>query len=277
MPSDNATDLRLGKMNRPEYVSAPEGLLTAISWGVHDVTNMNQGKKTALVYRGEPRIAKTLDFVFTAPEGEEELSKWSDALNTQGLVSEGDQVKLGRAIADAVAGVQVTAGKSRSATPMSPNLALLQNLRGMLGKAAPAEMAVILEQLYRLGKDVATSEAGTHSNTVSSQWLAAVDLRMEQDPLVRMIDSAAGTLLPGDASRARPSGPEVVVDLRPGSLPNTPFTWFATSWERLTSEEWVAALPVRVWVDWANTVLRLAVGLGFMWEALWFEGIAPPS
>jgi hypothetical protein len=55
---------------------------------------------------------------------------------------------------------------------------------------------------------------------------------------------------------------------------STPFGWFHDAWNRLTCEEWVELLPDRKWTDWAATVLRNAIGFGYLWEARWYETIA---
>lgn len=55
---------------------------------------------------------------------------------------------------------------------------------------------------------------------------------------------------------------------------STPFGWFYRSWNTLTEEAWVRALPPRVWIDWATAVMRMALGFSYLWEAQWYERLA---
>ncbi len=57
-------------------------------------------------------------------------------------------------------------------------------------------------------------------------------------------------------------------------LADSPFAWFAETWEKITSEEWVLALPARVWVDWATCILRTGYSMAYLWEASWYESLA---
>ncbi|MFH5880255.1 hypothetical protein [Arthrobacter sp. NA-172] len=144
-------------------------------------------------------------------------------------------------------------------------------MRGFQRTKNPPDLGGILEALFRLGL---TDDDGTTS--AARLWLNAANKRCEIDPLLSAINNATKAALleagyperlEGDDSRA----PELE---QCGLYQGTPFAWFAKAWQKLTNDEWVKALPARVWVDWATTVLRLALGQGFLWEAAWYETVA---
>jgi hypothetical protein len=92
--------------------------------------------------------------------------------------------------------------------------------------------------------------------------------------LLRALDDAAKeVLVPDVVPRPRQAEGEAPDDA-PVLGEETPFAWFRTSWDHLTSPEWVDALPARRWSDWAATVLRSAIGFGTLWESEWLQEIA---
>src|SRR5690606_17649359 len=173
---------------------------------------------------------------------------------------------LAEALLNSVLGIRVGRSDIQPTSPISPSFALLQNTRGLLGKQNPPDIAVILETMFQLGLPAAAKNPG-----VSRRWKLAAARRMEIDPLVAKLDSALDKAIVH--RHAREVDPHATSGLQ-GSYQGTPFEWFATSWCRLTEPVWVEALPARVWVDWATTLLRLAFGAGFLWESSWNIALA---
>jgi hypothetical protein len=97
---------------------------------------------------------------------------------------------------------------------------------------------------------------------------------MKLDPLLAAIDAVVNETFFDSKRKAR----EKLAHKLPSEFleltTNSPFTWFHRSWVRLMSEEWVAALPARVWTDWATTLLRCGYGLAYLWESAWYESMA---
>jgi hypothetical protein len=272
-PEVVGADLALGFLNRPEYPSVPESLLTSLAWNLFEFTEDSKLKselKPGLVYikrRGESR---KITYFETAPNRETMLD-WVLALSSAGIEVDGSSNYLGQAVADAIAGVSVDNANSQAAVPLSPNIALLQNLSGMLGRENPADLGLILEQLFALGNQAKVEQQPPAS--VAQLWLSAANMRIESDRFLRKIDEAAKSLFPLEVQLRNPEA--ATRTSTSSNVPiETPFSWFNQSWRQLTSDQWVLALPPRVWVDWANTVLRLALGMGFLYESLWFEKIA---
>jgi hypothetical protein len=146
---------------------------------------------------------------------------------------------------------------------------MLQNIRGLQGSANPPDLGEILERLFALG-----AGSDDQAASVSELWLSAAEHRLQIDPLSAAIDKAVDQRLLG-GPRVRKSGSAAAREaFEHAALSGTPFEWFRRSWVSLMSVEWVEALPARVWVDWATTVLRLGFGLGYLWESAWYETLA---
>lgn len=251
---------------RPEYVAAPELLISSLAWRLFDVSGLDSGGlPTALSFRSEPRSSNSLELRSTSPQSDGEWAAWGDALDDAGLeCPDAPQALTAQGLALAISGIRAKKAKGQAATPLTPSLALLQNARGMMGKRNPPNIGLIVECLYSLG-------ARGDADSASGHWRAAVEHRMQLDPFLAALDGAvAQGLLPGAIESAAaeevPRGPELGA--------STPFAWFADMWNRLTSPTWVEALPARRWVDWATLVLRLGMAMGYLWEARWYERLA---
>lgn len=264
-------------LNRPQYVSVPEAFISSLAWKVHDHGTKEiteNGVPLGYMFRSETSGTATLRVRSTAPEGPE-LLEYGHQLAAHGLATNAKyESHLASAVLNSVAGVQAEKSKSQAASPITPAFALLQDMRGFQRTKNPPDLAGILETLFRLGLN-----EGDERTTAARLWLGAANKRCEIDPLLSAIDNAtrAALLHAGyperleDDVQDRTRMPERHQD---GLYEGTPFSWFAKAWQKLTSDEWVTALPARVWVDWATTVLRLALGQGFLWEAAWYETVA---
>ena len=268
----SAMNLYLGNMNRPEYAALPETYISALVWNRYAIASKDDAgarRKPAIVYRKRRGKSSKLEFYETDPiKGS--MENWVKALNNSDIEVDDDDQHLGTATAKAICGIYVTEATSQAAVPVTPNIALLQDRFGMMSKQNPADIGMITEQLFAIGQ---VSDSPHPSKTAADLWVIANEYRMQHDSLLKGLNDAATVLFPFPViSREQHFGQLKPVDF--GNWDRTPFHWFLDSWKKLTSEQWVLALPARVWVDWATTVLRLAYGLGFLYESLWFEQIA---
>ena len=261
-------------LNRPQYMN-PEAFSTALAWSLFEVemaAPANSSHVVALQYRANARKpSNTLEYRTTDPVPDRErLDAFALALTAEGVIAEHDQTDLARAVANSICGIQAKGSTYHPAAPITESMALLQNIVGMQGAKNPPNLALIVEGLFGLGRP---SDAKPLVSA-AQQWQAAVQHRASIDPLARALDSAVKSSLL-DSVPTQVSG-TVADPAREwmGMFPETPFTWMYRMWNKITSEEWVDALPARVWVDWASTVLRMGLGMGFLWEAAWNEGIA---
>lgn len=256
-------------LNRPEYVTVPEAFISALAWKLFDAPDLleTEGKKrVGLYFRGSTPKGKNVEFRSTSPEGEQ-LSELAAALSHAGVKAEESGSELARAVLNSVLGIRVERSDIQPASPITPALALLQNPRGLLRKENPPDIADILESMYSFGLPDAKPSLG-----VAERWRCAAERRMTVDSLLSSLDLAIDDSIVRrvELKREAPNGTAHFQGLFCG----TPFEWFTTSWDRLTSDAWVEALPARVWVDWATTVLRLGFGAGFLWESSWYLAVA---
>lgn len=255
---------------RPQYVAAPEMLLSALAWEMFELDSGPEtgGKQLGLIYDGELRGSKGIHFYRTKPSTGEALTDWAEELNAVGVREAGSgrgSKLVAGSVADAIAGVKAKRAKGQAATPLTPKIALLQNVSGMMGVANPPNVAKIIEVMYALGKPQA-------EDTVAGRWEQATEHRLATDKLLGAIDRAVTEeLVPGEIVQVSNQFDDLP---RYGYGQNTPFVWFARSWDTLTSADWVDALPARRWVDWATTILRVAVAFGYLWEARWLLHVA---
>lgn len=264
-------------LNRPQYVSVPEAFISSLAWMVHDHRSKEiseNGVPLGYMFRSETSGTATLKIRATAPQAQK-LADYGQQLAVQGLATNAKyEIDMAAAVLNSVAGVQAEKSKSQAASPITPAFALLQDMRGFQRTKNPPDLGGILEALFRLGLT-----ADDERTSAARLWLNAANRRCEIDPLLSAINNATKVALldagyperleGDDGDRTNATEPD-----RTGLYEGTPFSWFARAWQKLTSDEWVNALPARVWVDWATTVLRLALGQGFLWEAAWYETLA---
>lgn len=262
---------------RPQYVAVPEALISALAWRAFDVDLSKLGSEPiGLVYRTDlgkqEKQPKTFTLRATEPVSSESLTAFGEALRDSGVKSQVAPELLARAVLNSVVGVRAEKSGKQPATPITPGLALLQNMRGLQGSKNPPDLAEIMETMYRLG-----GGAESARGSMTAHWLHATETRLETDSLLRALDVAVdGSLLGDERRNAGEDFQDKTVARLAGSsvLAHTPYSWLTRSWDTLTSRPWVEALPARVWVDWATTILRLGLGMGFLWEAAWYETIA---
>ena len=253
-------DQFLRDLQRPQYVATPDALLSALAWLGHTWPGRDEGgTMRGLMYKSERKSGKKVRVLATYPETPAQTESFIKDFRPDSALDRGD---LAEAVAHSVLGIRAEKSAQHPAAPLTLHLALLQDLRGFLGTANPPNLGAILEQLYALGVPAGSSQVGP-----AERWLEAVTTRTQADVVLQALDRGAHRLLPPDVERttlAKVTGrgiPEV----------RSPMTWFADKWPQLMGPEWTDALPIRVWVDWCCTVLRMALGFGYLWEASWYE------
>jgi hypothetical protein len=270
----------LPSLDRPQYPSSPEILLSALAWSV--VPRKKEHANTGLIYsRRDSAGTRRVRIEQTMPKADI-LEQFSTSLAEGGYRTPGATGKLPRYVAESIAnallGVQPTKGVGTPSAAMGLVGALLQDPVGGLGTENPPNFAKLLNTMYRLGGGnrtagekwhaAARTHALTHQLHVIEKALASTTLRpyLEDgwDASTPVVYDAA---MPADA----PSWWEKdVLDTKTG----TPFSWFTTSWDRLCSDSWTCALPPSRWARWAVCVLRHALGFGYLWESNFFLEVA---
>lgn len=299
------------KINRPQYAPNPEVFISAMAWRLvdesqilgwvrRDESSTSSKKNIALIYETAPlkNEPRDLAYVTTRPDqSEEALLRWRQALQDNQLTFDTNDKDGAKSIADALRGVSIEKSPRQAATPLSPHIALLQNSRGVFAKNSPPDFALIIEQMFALGnlrRAANPNEPIAIEDSAIGLWYSAMRNRLKGDWLLSQIDRAVKGSIESHplnqprAEETKPLFPDIE-DKISVLLPrteyserlstinlgaNTPFAWFNNAWRDLTDENWVKALPARRWIDWATTVLRMAFGFAYIWEAAWYQAIA---
>lgn len=257
-------------MGRPEYAPMPEVLISALAATILDAKPLNAlDNRSRVVYKNLMISPARAALIETRPS-DTKLEQVGSALESAGLTADHCSMSvLAKSVVHSVTGTRSAGSKSQPTSPMTRSLAMMQNLRGVLNKSGPPDLGNILEELYALGSDQYWS-----GEKAARKWLYAVDRRVAKDDLLRSLDAALSDAvfgLPDLRKREIESSRSSSVDIRIGS---SPYTWMHRKWNQLTSDVWIDALPARTWVDWATTVLRFGLGMGYLWESAWYECLA---
>lgn len=266
-----ARDLIL-PLPRPEYVPMPEGFLSALAWKAYSVKKIPvppEGQKLGLRYKfvGGPSAAKSVHFEETFPRGEV-LAELGKRLEEHGLEETGNKSLLAEAVVNSVVGGSSPKSKSVPSSPLAPAIALLQNPVGLTGKRNPPDLGNIIEVIYSLGKK------GEPSKSAANLYCAANRVRLSSDPILAAINRAFTDAVWGGEVTELSVAATVIDSPISSLLVESPFSWFAETWDKVTSDPWVLALPAKVWVDWSTSILRTGFAMAYLWEASWYESLA---
>lgn len=277
---ENASNLLLHDLKRPEYVPYPEGFLSDMYWSIFSVDGWEDrvgetdSRILGLIYDSEGQDGgKKVFLQSTRPTPDDE--RWPEGLRSAGLSMIDHRELKSRAITASLLGVRAGLARRRPSSPLSPNIALLQNRYGIFAKSGPPNLVAIVEEIYRLGA-LSNGVLPENVESASSLLVRAAQHRLDQDDFLRTIDQAVMLgIFPNGRVEARPQDQQFAGLTEQSLLPiDNPFSWFYRSWNRLTSNEWIDALPAKRWSDWATTLIRNAVGFGYLWEMRWCELIA---
>lgn len=251
-------------LNRPQYVPSPEVLVSSLLHRHFSNAELVKAKKGLRFLEVAPaRVAVT-----TGPDTPEALTEFGEDLRDAGMKSDVPNVReLAEAVVDGVKGVRPPNSRAIPVSPITPHLALAQDLRGVLGAANPPAMGAVLETMYLLGAPIdEPAEA-----SMGERWLAAAERRMSLDPVLTIVDKAFSAQDVMTGFERREAAPLSGIDGWVGRFSeSSPFSWLRRHWDRLMSPAWVEALPARIWTDWSTMLLRTALGFGFLWESRWY-------
>lgn len=172
-----------------------------------------------------------------------------------------------------------------AAIPLVPSSAALQNQVGIVGSTQYNDYGSVVEQAFAFGRPSGEAETSAADQLLTSmKRMMGLDERLAHlnsaisdgilvriDPTVHLVED--NFWMAGQAVNSLPYKslhPKVISALG-GS---TPFHWFHRSWNLLSDEKWIEALPPRRWVDWSIAVIRLGIGMGLLWTNRWYEEIA---
>ncbi len=295
------------KITRPQYVPFPEMFISSLAWSLAKDSlpgwskpEEKGGNEIGLIYElsATAREPARLTYVATRPESDNrEVGRWLQNLAAADIRFEHSEEDGARSIADALKGVTIEKSTRQAATPLSPFIALLQNAAGVYAKAGPPDLGNTIEQIFALGNTDLANRVEPQlepRDSAAALWLLAMKTRLENDDLLRQLDRAVAYSISNHTLNSsndvnidevfphyeddesllqyRQSISDKISTIDLGF--DTPFAWFYDAWTKLTDPKWILALPARRWVDWATTVLRVAFGFSYVWEANWCIAIA---
>ena len=263
------------KFNQPNLLYFPEMLISAIvSAEMHGNEAESWGKR--FVYQWDSHTERNPRITVLFPVDSSFEGVWEAAIKDYFDVASEKMGSLARAIASELEGIKAQESARIAAVPITISAALLQSQFGVAGGLQPENYARIFHQMFQAG-----AEAGSSASSCGDLLIGAMRYRLANDSLLKALEVVIrkGILLPQvDSHIAVDSGvpvgnPEIQPDFFAPEwlVAATPYSWFHDSWTKLTSNEWVDALPPRRWVDWLATVGRLAIGMSVLWQARYLD------
>lgn len=263
-------------LRRPEYPASPEIFITSLAWNRFEFEGldndfrlkyMRQQKTTNKTSKGSKKVE------FSHDRLSDSTSPLKRSLASNGFSdgfrggNESVTRDLIEAVLDGISSTSSLHSDYIAASPMTPALAMLQNVRGM--KGTEANFSGIMQDIASMGG---------FEGDLSESWIHATEQIMNANPHLRAIDlsiqESIGFGQRIDRSPTTAFREWAVLNEYPEYARLTPFNWFARNWSNLTNEEWANALPPRLWTDWANAVMRTAFGMAYLWEAAWYHNVA---
>ncbi|MCU4654700.1 hypothetical protein N8I71_17815 [Roseibacterium sp. SDUM158016] len=254
----------------------PETLISALVWGFVDqvatgtkielVVDDGEAARQAVAYDRYDQGGSRLDIGYTLPaEGTKRRERLVDALWDEfDFANEHDARDAAQVLVRDLRALRPTKSKTFAAVPIDLYTALLQDSSGLLRTRGPANYAAIFERMFALGGG---------GGSAAQQLVSALSREGEGHP--KWLSSILGSAAPAYVQVAGDKALEGLGRDFPapgGNQPawlagrNTPYTWFARSWVNLCENGWTARMPRRRWVDWASSVLRTSLGMGYLFE-----------
>lgn len=256
-------------LNRPQYVPASEVLVSSLVWGLGKWRYPDDEVRGSRFLGRD--VAKS-GIQTTAPSSPEEVSAFASHLRGGGLQTEASDRTLVDAVINGVTGVTSQKAKAVPVSPMTTHLALSQSLRGVLGANNPPDIGGILESMFLLGTPRG-EVVDVQESPMAEMWVRAASLRVDEDPVLRAADAAMAQILRLESRSPGRGTSHDSHTVWAQSLATSPFGWLHRNWRKLTTDEWVSALPPRVWTDWCTTLLRMGMAFGFLFESRWYEAV----
>jgi len=279
MPKRDTNDIFF-RLNRPQYISSPEGTQAAMAWSLKperkELTKEEDGKikPVGYVYEKTSRAKKKLSTIFVRPtiEGSGDSSELKSKLEAARFELEQIVPRvLYDSLKNSLKGVVPPKAVGISAVPLCQGAAFLQDPVGILGAENPPNYGAIVRQLYGLGLgpddpietdpiQIWYKALGNRSSNLQTVLQIATELKWKS------VIKELPTVNNGEDLVKPPRWLE--------NIDSTPFRWFKNAWENFCADEWRQSLPERRWSEWASGLLRTGIGLGFLWEARFYKRLA---
>jgi hypothetical protein len=261
--------------NAPDHIQSAEFVLTQMVHSRWTIAGQpwpgQQNDPTRLIFRKTPdqRVGGSEVAPYITYPTASDSARWNQLVSTirvkfADVPHEEAARDVAEALEEELSGLRVKATRSIPASPLSPAVAMLQTPKGLARKSNPVAFNTILENMYALGGGVVGDVSKRYSDAL--EHLGRVDKYVE-----RVAEVVQDGILPSMPRIVSPSSHRAS---SLGEIHDSPFSWFKSAWDRITSPPWIEALPARRWIDWCGAVIRLAYGMGVLWEAQWYVAIA---
>ena len=264
------TDASFFGLNRPEYVPSRELFISELAWSLtpdKSPRRVDPDYGPAGITYADRGAKKRKGIATTRPKRDDpRLSSVSAILKERLHLKSNEEANTATSILlDELEAPASERATRVLATPLTIDAALLQDRRGVTGKNNPANVSLILEQMYKLGDGCAS---------VAGMWAGATR-SAGPSGLPAWAGEAIAEIVPAgfrESARQLANGLE---SSEPGNLRqpawlsscrNTPFRWFAENWDSLCASGWIDRMPRRRWTDWAACIARTAIATGYMFE-----------
>ena len=265
-----ASDTSFFGLNRPEYIPSRELFLSELAWSLTAQGSPRRIDKDfgrAGIAFNDRGTRKNPAIETTRPkEGDDRFNAFAKKIKDNlRLHSEAEARVVANVLLHELEAPSSAKATRSVVTPLTLEAALLQDRRGATGKSNPANIALILEQMFALGGG---------NSSVAALWAKAV-LKASPAGLPRWASEAIAELVPEPFQDSvddlvnriethEPSGVRSPAWL--SRMPATPYLWFSSAWTNLCSYDWIDSMPRRRWTDWAACVARTGIATGYMFE-----------
>lgn len=265
-------DFSLLGLDRPEYIPHPGGILSSLAWSRAELGGVCPPPVQFLAYA--PTVgAGEEKYIYTKPSKKNgRLDRLAAVLMTgvEGADKDGG-VAAAKAFRDEIEVRGSSKSKRSSVVPLNWKMAIMQDPRGLTGKAGPANIPKIFDQLGYLGG------AGCSLSDMFCKML----IEHKDAGVPSWLDEASTAMLPNELKSTTLKGSDrgaTKIEIRSPAWMQTapgPFHWLSKSWQAICSPEWIQAMPRRRWADWATCVARTGMAAGFAYEMLLYSTVVP--
>jgi hypothetical protein len=282
MPEQDTRDTNeiFFQLNRPQYISSPEGTQAAMAWSLkperEELTKEEDdiAKPVGYVYEKTSKAKKKLRTIFVRSTMEDRggSSELKSKLEENGFeFPEIDTQVLYNSLKNSLKGIVPPNAVGISAVPLCQGAAFLQDPVGVLGVKGPPNYGAIVRQLYGLGLGL---DDPIKTDPIQLWYKALGNRNSNLQSILQIATELKWKSIIKELPTVNGSEPLVKPPRWLERIDHTPFRWFKNAWDNFCADEWRQSLPERRWSEWASGLLRTGIGLGFLWEARFYKRLA---
>jgi hypothetical protein len=262
-------------LNRPEYLPAPEVILSSLIWSeaLNGASGLGGEFDDGIIYKrsSSANVSSKVFEVFS----ETHHGRWNSAEDIIGEHFDLDPKYSKKALhifSEDLVGTVAAKSKAKPIVPITLLAALFQDMQGLTSKKNPFNVAALVQRIF---------EIGGGQGSLSEKIVRTMNKKGNDFTGGEIVDRILSEIAPEEINDAY-SKLLLKIDLAPNSSDSdslssrvgpmwlqdvdTPFKWFAENVQALVSNDWIGMMPRRRWVDWLLCVFRTAIGATFLFE-----------